>query len=247
MIVYLAGGQPSWSSCLAGHPILVSFAEKRQLKLIDELDSPSKMLDSGAFSAWTTGKIINIDEYCEYINKNNHLIDHYIALDVIPGKRNTVPSAEDIVSAVDASISNVEYMQRLGLKPVPVFHEGDPDWLLDKYVQDRHPLIALGATTSRGKSNVVNWLLPIFKKYPDQKFHGLGMTQKRIIEYFPFYSVDSSSWINFARYGPEANLYLLKGRSDLFYRRLGIMALTDLTPCDESEKPTISGQMDLFG
>jgi hypothetical protein len=246
MIVFLAGGQLGWSDDLRGHPILVSFAEKRQCKLIDELDSPSKMLDSGAFAAWTSGRVINIEEYCDYIDQKKDLIQFYIALDVIPGKINVAPSEKEVSDAVEQSVKNVDYMMSRGLKPIPVFHESDPDWVLEKYVSDGHELIALGATRSRGKPEIVHWLLPIFRKYPKQKFHGLGMTQKRIIEHFPFFSVDSTSWLNFARYGPEANLYLLKGRSSSFNRRVGIMAINDLKPCQEDWSATIGGQLDLF-
>lgn len=246
MIVYLAGGQPSWSKDLQGYPILVSFAEKHQCRLIDELESPSKMLDSGAFAAWTSGRVIDIDEYCDYIKSKSDKIDAYIALDVIPGQRNTSPSQRQIDDAVEMSIKNIEYMNNKGLKPMPVFHEGDPEWLLDKYVRDGHSIIALGATKSRGRPEVVDWLLPLFRKYEGQRFHGLGMTQKRVLEFFPFYSVDSSSWLNFSRFGPEANMYLLKGRSSSFNRRVGIMAIMDLKPCDESWKASRNGQLDLF-
>ena len=43
------------------------------------------MLDSGAFSSWALGGRIKIDDYIDYIRRNEHLLHRDINLDVIPG------------------------------------------------------------------------------------------------------------------------------------------------------------------
>ena len=247
MRIYLAGGQPSWREILERHHLLVSYAEPQQLKIITAgWDLPGLLLDSGAFTAWTKGRPIDLKQYVEFIKRQEHLLTGYIALDVIPGVPGRLPTEDEAKEATERTLANLDLMRLAGLKPIPVFHEGEPLWVLDHYVSQGHDLIALGATASRGRPELVEWLLPLFERHPDQKFHGLAMTQKRIIEFFPFYSVDSSSWLNFARYGVDANTYLLKGRSPDCLRRVGIAAIEDIARCPADAPATIDGQLRMF-
>lgn len=248
MRIYLAGGQLSWRDELEGHNLLVSFAESRQLKLLTAGWSvPSFYLDSGAFTAWTKGRPIELKEYVEFIKRHEHLIDRYFALDVIPGEPGRLPTADEAKAATDRTMVNLSLMMAVGLKPIPVYHEGDDAEVLAEYVRQCHEVIALGGTASRARPELVDWLLPIFERYPGQKFHGLAMTQARIIMHLPFYSVDSTSWLNFARFGVDANRYLLKGRTQAFNRALGIAALEDIAKCPPDAPPTKDGQLRMFG
>lgn len=229
MRIYLAGGQASWRSELEGRNLLVSFAEPKQLKLLSvDWYIPSLYLDSGAFTAWTRGKQINLSEYCEYILTKIDRIERYFALDVIPGVPGMQPTQAEIIAAAEQSIMNFICMRNQGLRPIPVYHQGEPLEVLDEYVGMGCDLIGLGGTYSRGRPSLVEWLKPIFARHPNQNFHGLAMTQARIIGSFPFFSVDSTSWLNFARFGVEANKYLLKDRSASCLRKIGIAAIEDI-------------------
>ena len=44
------------------------------------------MIDSGAFTVWTKGKSIDIDEYLDFYTRYANEIDILITLDVIPGR-----------------------------------------------------------------------------------------------------------------------------------------------------------------
>lgn len=248
MDIYLAGGQRGWRRELEGRHLLVSFAEPRQCQLLsDGWDVSGWLLDSGAFTAWTKGRQIDIEAYARFVEQHAPKLDGAIALDVIPGAPGRLPTADEAAAAGEQSMANLAWLtERLGPVIWPVFHEGEPMAVLDELVAQGHNRIALGATASRGREELADWLLPIFDRYPEQAFHGLAMTQARTIRNIPFRSVDSTSWLNFARYGVAANTYLLKGKSGAFYRSLGIAAILDTETCPERVQPTRDGQLRLF-
>lgn len=244
MRVYLSGPQGSWRPEMEGHHLLVSYAEPRQIKLLDAgWDVPGWLVDSGAFTAWTKGRPIDLDAYIAFLvglearaATGALVLDGYLALDVIPGEPGRLPAEDEARWATGQSLANLAKMRAAGLNPIPIFHEGEPLDLLAAYVTEGHDVIALGATASRGKPELVDWLQPIFDRYPGQRFHGLAMTQRRVIEGFPFDSVDSTTWLNFCRFGLKANKHLLEGHDSAFYRRLGIQAIENIPRCRETRK-----------
>lgn len=248
MQIYLAGPQSDWKPELEGHRLLVSFAEPRQCRLIDAgWDVAGWLLDSGAFTAWTKGKPVDLDAYARFVDATAARLDGAIALDVIPGAPGRLPTVAEAAAATEQTIANLDWMEaRFGRIVWPVFHEGEPMAVLDEYVRRGYQRIALGATASRGKKELADWLIPIFDRWPNHGFHGLAMTQARTIQNMPFESVDSSSWLNFQRYGVEANTYLLKGKSRSFYRALGIASLLDNERCPLRVQATTDGQLRLF-
>lgn len=244
MNVYLSGPQRSWRADLEGHHLLVSYAEPRQCALLTEgWDVPGWLVDSGAFTAWTKGRPIDLDAYIGFLVDLEAKaaagvlrLDGYLALDVIPGEPGRLPTEDEARWATGKSLENLAKMRAAGLNPIPIYHEGEPMDLLDAYVAEGHAVIAIGATASRGKPELVDWLRPIFERHPGQRFHGLAMTQRRVIEGFPFDSVDSTTWLNFCRFGLKANKHLLEGHDSAFYRRLGIQAIENIPRCREAKK-----------
>lgn len=159
-------------------------------KILNEFDFYSNQdifLDSGAFSAYTLKKPINLDEYIRYIQKYN--IKYYASLDVIGDPQKTH--------------DNLIYMQKKGLNPIPTFHMGEPIEWLDKILDSEY--IALGGMVK--SEGIEDWLDKVFnyiyKKRSDIKIHGFGLTNPNMILKYPWYSVDSSSWagcVRFARF-----------------------------------------------
>lgn len=152
------------------------------------------MLDLGAYSAWTKGVTINIDEYCEFIKKHSDIINHYIVLDVI--------------GDAEKSLEAQKYMESKGLRPLPVFHQGE-DWKYLDYYANNYDYICISPLSySAGGSSMVNWLDKCFSDhvcdkdgYPKCKVHGLGLTTVKMMLRYPWYSVDSSSWVQTSAYG----------------------------------------------
>ena len=144
-------------------------------------------LDSGAFSAMNSGKKIDLDKYIAYIKK--HKIKLYANLDVIGNAK--------------ASLKNLNYMIDKGLTPIPVFHINEDFKYLEEYCKN-FTYIALGGLAQlRIKRLCDNWLKKCFNiinKYKT-KVHGFAVTSSYYIKRFPFYSVDSTTWLGGNKFG----------------------------------------------
>ena len=175
--------------------------------------SNTYFIDSGAFSAMSLGKAINIDQYCNFIKEMQ--IPLYANLDVIGNS--------------ESSLKNYEYMVNKGLKPLPVFHWKENIIYLDKILDSDIDYFCLGGMVTA--NNLDEWLLPvwqhIYRKRPDIKVHGFGLTDVAFILKYPWHSIDSSSWASptrFARFSvwnPARHIFQQKSVSEIF-RREGI-------------------------
>lgn len=136
-------------------------------------------LDSGAFSAWKSGVEINIDEYIQYI-KDNH-IGKYIVLDVVGNPEETY--------------KNQKYMESKGLQPIPVFHLGSDFKYLQQLADEEYYYICLGGTVGSSREKRIEFFDKCFNKFPNTYFHGLGMTDPKLMKKYPWFSVDSTTWL----------------------------------------------------
>tara|TARA_R100001244_G_scaffold132321_1_gene108196 strand:+ start:7351 stop:8079 length:729 start_codon:yes stop_codon:yes gene_type:complete len=164
------------------------------------------LLDSGGFSAWSRGVEIDIDEYCRYIKQNAYKISHYFVLDDIMCHKKTR--------------ANQEYMESKGLKPIPCYHAYEPLEVLEHYCKN-YDYIALGglvplARRKQELKKVLDGCFSIIKKYKETKVHGFGMTGTEILERYPFYSVDSTSWLGGAIRGTVEKWNKLDSKLDNF-------------------------------
>lgn len=142
---------------------------------------PEILLDSGAYSAFTTGKYVNLLDYIDYIRANRDYISRYITLDVIGNPQMTL-LIWDLMNAA-------------GLAPVPVIHYGDDLELLKYYLAEDTNLVALGGTVPICDKNVVaEWCSEVKRKHPDVDLHLLGSSSHKIIECGAVSSCDSSAW-----------------------------------------------------
>ena len=137
-------------------------------------------LDSGAFAGFTQGVEINIDDYIYFIKKNKHVLTYYASLDSIGDAEKT--------------LKNMNYIESQGLNPIPTFHYGE-DWKYLHYYCSKYDYIALGGMVPISTPNLRKWLDAIFSKYPNQKFHGFGLTNFELMQRYPWFSVDSTSWL----------------------------------------------------
>jgi len=141
-------------------------------------------LDSGAFSAWSKGVTIDLDRYINFIKRFKEHLDVYANLDNIT----------DIQETED----NQKKMEDAGLKPLPVFHHGEPFEILDRML-DTYDYIALGGMVPIPTVRLDPWLTLCFERIcnkdgtPAKKIHGFGLTTISLMKKYPFYSVDSVS------------------------------------------------------
>jgi len=155
----------------------------------------SIFLDSGAYSVFSQGAVIEIDEYIRFIKKCQDVIDYYAALDVIG----------DPV----ASYKNTKYMNKKGLNPIPVYHLEDYSDYWFQRISNEFEFIGIGGMVSGAmKMKEKIFLLMKCFSYLEKKglldnirVHGFGCTSIRLMTMFPWFSVDSSTWIQVARHG----------------------------------------------
>lgn len=166
------------------------------------------MLDSGAFSAWKKQTRIDVDSYGEYILRNLDLIDIAVNLDVIPGKwgdKGQDKSSVDLACA--EGWKNYNRLLHLGVpkdKLMHVYHQEEDIYWLEKLMSNME-YVGFSPANDRTTSQKMDFLHDCFelqeKKYPHCKAHGFGVTSFRLMREFPWYSIDSTSWVAFAKYG----------------------------------------------
>lgn len=168
-------------------------------------------IDSGAFSAWTQGKVIDVDEYINWINERSEYIDLYGQIDVIPGDRNSgkLPSVEEVREAASKTWENYLYMRPKMKKPeglLYTFHVGEPLEFLKQALEWRDengnliPYIALGGMVGKPAEVRDRFLDQCFdaiskSSNPNVKVHAFGMTDRNLLMKYPITSADSTSWI----------------------------------------------------
>lgn len=185
------------------------FSQLNEKKSILDYDSSpvrgKLFIDSGAFSVAHSNKTVDIDEYISFINANPN-IDVWAELDVIPYPVLNSATAKE---SSEASWNNYLYMmERLTInvdKLLPIFHFGEsPEHLkkiLNTEVCGKLPdYIGVGGRHGVTTDEQAVYFENIFKiikssRKPDVKVHAFGMTVLDLLERFPFYSADSTTWL----------------------------------------------------
>lgn len=160
MDIFLAGMKRAYLPELeANSKVLVSFASHSEKAFLQNMDIEERnvILDSGAFSVWSKGASIEIQDYIDFVRAHPGL-EGCIALDVIGGN-------------AEAQLQNLAVMREAKLQtPIwPVFHEGDDMELLKQYIKDGYERICLAGTKSRGRACLQDWVWSVLDAAPPQK------------------------------------------------------------------------------
>jgi len=186
--------------------ILVSFANvKRTIDLnqyygfIPKLPEgfPEILIDSGGYQLQTgvrTSMRISVSEYSRW------LIDALDKYPEIVGYMNL-----DILNDPLETMNNQFRIESEGLKPVPTWHDSDPQEFLSFYCS-HYEWVAIGGLVGKralGKryiTNLCNWM---HQEYPGIKFHlfGIGISGALGYQQSSPYSCDFSTWSTVSRYG----------------------------------------------
>lgn len=208
MLIYLAGHSATKTTekvrtNYQSH--LTTFADKQEVSnlfdaVVNDKLLPRILIDSGAFTAYTTGKIISIKEYGMW------------ALDFKKQWERKVKSLHffnlDVIGSQEKSDINLHRLEQMGLKPVPIFTYGaDIKHLI--YYLENYDYIGFGGLVGRAPTLVMKWLDYCYKEVNNyykktgilRKTHLLGVTKQEILERYPLYSCDSSGWVACLRFG----------------------------------------------
>lgn len=153
-------------------------------------------IDSGAFTAFTKKIVIDLKEYARWLQEHDRFVEVAASLDEIgAGKEKQ-------------SYANWRTLTKYGAKTIPTHHARDHDDWLARYLDEGVEHMALGGMVPESTEYLRGWLDRIWSKYltnPDGtakiKVHGFGMTTLGLMVRYPWYSVDSTSWVLLSRYG----------------------------------------------
>jgi len=203
--------------------VLISYATIKDFPL-DYLRSISNdvniLFDSGAFTAYTQGKQISLEEYLEFIRSIDFPHNGYFTLDVIGNYH--------------ATWKNFKYLIDKGVKPIPIFTRGDRLERLNVYYT-YSDLVALGGLRSSA-DNPFGYIKHVMDNgVKGRKVHWLGNAKQYLMNHYKPFSVDVSTWYEARRFGRlkiwNGRIFLLQNRRDFLKNRT----------------PTILKMIDKFG
>ena len=196
MKLFIAGTNSNSKLVLDNPPkyVLESFyyIKEWQLQLIKKCDM--FLLDSGAFTFMnSTKKQVDwksyIDKYIKFIDEND--IKYFFELDI------------DVVVGYENVKKIREYIEeKTGKQCIPVWHKSRGKEEFIKMCQEYKYAAIGGIVTKEIKPDeykYFEWFIKTANRY-GCKIHGLGLTSKHI-ETYGFYSVDSTTWTQAARFG----------------------------------------------
>lgn len=150
-------------------------------------------LDSGAFSAFSLGVKVDIGAYADYVKANQDII--------------LMASVLDAIGDPVGTFHNQKELERRGVAVLPCFHYGEPFDLCEYYVNN-YEYITIGGMVPIANNILEFWLDELWDRiltdkdgYSRVKVHGFGMTTLRLMIKYPWYSVDSSTWVQRAANG----------------------------------------------
>lgn len=159
------------------------------------------MLDSGAFSAWSRNGSIDLKAYIAYVKRNERYLYSYVTLDVLAAGVESKRTRASLEAGAEASYRNHCEMKAAGLKPIPVYHQGESFSHLERMLKDGEPYIGISTRKDIMVDGQRSFLDRVYTMLTDKegrpivKTHGFGITSPQLLLRYPFYTVDSTSWV----------------------------------------------------
>lgn len=193
MKIYLAGISTSPEALIVHDRFLESFyyfkaVEKYEAWIRKHSFEKDLFLDSGAFSVFTTGVEIKLEDYMSFLSVTKSKFKVIANLDVIGNS--------------EATYANWKILQNAGINALPVIHYGAEQKWFEKYLVDEDvEYLALGGLVpyAKQRNKLRSWLdhsFSLVKKYKKTlKVHLFGITSPWVLQRYPAYSCDSTGWL----------------------------------------------------
>lgn len=191
----------------APHLLISYWYRKPWLKHQEQYCYKDWVLDSGAFSADNSGKVIELQEYiefCQEVMSHDETLTEIFALDVI---------GDPI-----ASRDNLEAMWAAGVPAIPCYHYGSPESEL-MHLAENYPKIAIGGCAKASAQEKMRFASEVFARVWPKPIHGFSFGSEAAVLGLPFHSVDATNWelgpCAFGRWKKFGNLNVRGSRHDL--------------------------------
>lgn len=161
-----------------------------------------------------------VDNYVQFIKEYYDLLDIYVVMDAI--------------YEPEVSWQVYKYMKyEHGLDPLPVYHYNEPIEYFKKYMNETNFIGISGLGQGIPKNKYINWADKVFTLVcdpitglPNYKIHGFALTSVSLIKKYPWFSVDSSSWVQYSQYGQILVPKVKNGKYDFLTRPYNIFVST---------------------
>ena len=219
MDLYMAGstfnGLNEWMQDMGYNKLLSYLNDKPAIKAWqDYIDKTGKtksklFIDSGAFTAWTKGAQIDVDEYINWLNERKDFITLFGQVDKIPGDIKTGATSKQVKEAAEETWQNYLYMRERVINKdglLYTFHVGEPYKYLEQALEwkdengNHIKYIALGGMVGKPSNVKIGFLNKCFEiisnsNNPNVQVHTFGMTSLNLLTSYPITSADSTGWI----------------------------------------------------
>jgi len=158
----------------------------------------SIFLDSGAYTMFTKGVSVDLEQYADYIKSSADVLHVASNVDAIGAGKE------------EETYRNQKLLEKLGVGNLvmPVHHARDDDKWLQRYIAEGYEYIFLGGMVPESKEYLLGWLDHVWEKcltkkngQPRVRVHGFGLTTPMLMARYPWHSVDSTSWVLYSSYG----------------------------------------------
>lgn len=169
------------------------------------------IFDSGAFSAWSANKKVDVVEYADWAVEQAKNFSRVVCvnMDVIPGQFGRTSTLAERKAGMALSLKNADYLRTRGLNVMEVFHQDEPRDFLDLLLsrQTEKGVLGISPRNDVAVNSKIAWQKTLMsylhqtrgKNFP--RTHGLAVTSYDMLCNFPYYSADSSTWSSPFRFG----------------------------------------------
>lgn len=178
------------------------------------------MLDSGVFTAWNRNETLDLKRYIAYIKEHEQYLFSYVNMDVIPGTHGVKRTQRELDDSAKRGYANLQKMKDAGLRPIPVFHQGEKFDTLERMLKDGETYMGISTAKDIWASEQRSWLDTVFSVVTDKtgkpliKTHGFGITNPKLLFRYPWYTCDSTTWSLTPGYGQIIVPLYRKGKPD---------------------------------
>lgn len=184
----------------------------RAVDYAEEVEGVNLIIDSGAFSVWNMGGTLDLKEYIDFLKdfEKNHMSKFnevwFVNLDVIPGEQGKIPTPDQVEKAADDGFDNYLKMRNEGWDNIiHVYHQGEAIPVLDRLLKTEPKYIGISPSNDSMTVARKTWLTESFNYIEETvgyvKTHGFAVTSFELMNKFPWFSVDSTSWFMIGMYG----------------------------------------------